>query len=102
MRITTTARHADVPPELRVRARALLERVGKVAARTHDARVIFAAEHGRSAVELQLHTVRGRVLVARAEAPDHRTALDRAAARLRRQLDKATPSRRRARPRRVR
>jgi ribosome-associated translation inhibitor RaiA len=102
MLITTTARHADVPAELRARARALLERVGKVAARSHDGRVIFGANHGRSAVELRLHTVRGRVLVARAEAPDHRTALDRAAARLRRQLDKATPGRRRSHARGVR
>jgi ribosome-associated translation inhibitor RaiA len=96
MRITITARHADVPAELRARARALLARLGRVASRPHDGQVVFGADHGRAAVEVRLHRGRQRVHVARAEGPDHRTALDRAAGRLRRQLDKATPSRRRA------
>lgn len=96
MRITITARHADVPDELRARARTVLARLGKVASRPHDGQVIFGSDHGRAAVELRLHTARSHVHVARAEGPDHRTALDRAAGRLRRQLDKATPSRRRS------
>lgn len=97
MRITITTRRADVPAELRARARTLVERLGKVARRPHDAQVIFGADHGRPAVELRLHRGRNRVHVARAEARDHRTALDRAAARVRRQLDKAAPRRRRPR-----
>ncbi len=88
MRITITARHCEIPDELRARARALLERLGKVAARPHDARVIFAADHRAAAVEIRLHTARGKVHVGKALADDHRTALDRAAQRVRRQLDK--------------
>ena len=88
MRITITARHREIPDELRARARALLERLGKVAARPHDARVIFADDHGEAAVEVRLHTARGKVYVGKALADDHRTALDRAAQRVRRQLDK--------------
>ncbi len=88
MRITITARHCEIPDELRARARALLERLGKVAARPHDARVIFADDHGEAAVEVRLHTARGKVHVGKALAGDHRTALDRAAQRVRRQLDK--------------
>ncbi|HEV8264649.1 MAG TPA: HPF/RaiA family ribosome-associated protein [Gemmatimonadales bacterium] len=96
MRTTITARHCDIPDELRARARTLLERLGKVASRPHDAQVIFADDHGEAAVEVRLHTARGHVHVAKALAGDHRTALDRAAARLRRQLDKkAMPARRR-------
>jgi ribosomal subunit interface protein len=92
MRITVSARHAAVPDELRDRARAVLQRLGRVASRPHDGRVIFDADHGRAAVEVRLHTARHKVHVAHAEGRDHRTALDRAAGRLRRQLDKATPT----------
>ncbi len=96
MLITLTARHCSVPRELRARARALLERVGKLAARPHEGRVLFTLEHGEAGVELRLHRGHQRLHVARAGATDHRTALDRAAARLRRQLDKAGPARRRS------
>lgn len=99
MRITITTRHAAVPAALRARARVVLERLGRVAARPQDARVTFGTEHGRALVELRLHAARGGVRVARADGPDYRTALDRAGARLRRQLDKATPNRRRSRAR---
>ncbi len=88
MRITVTARHRDVSDDLRQRARSLVERLAKLASRAHDARVLFGDDHGVAIVELRLHTVRGRVLVGRAEGLDHRTALDRAVARVRRQLDK--------------
>jgi ribosomal subunit interface protein len=88
MRITITARHCEIPDELRARARTLLERLGKIAARPHDAQVIFADDHAEAAVEVRLHTARGKVHVGKALADDHRTALDRAAQRVRRQLDK--------------
>lgn len=97
MRITITARHCEVSDELRARARALMERLGKVAGRPHDGQVTFEEDHGEPAVELRLHTARGVVHVGSAAGSDHRTALDRAAARVRRQLDKKTaPTRRRA------
>jgi len=89
MRITITARHCDVPSELRDRARHVLDRLSKVAPRPHDAQVIFGADHGTPMVELRLHTARGRVHVGTADGADHRSALDRAAAKVRRQLDKA-------------
>jgi ribosome-associated translation inhibitor RaiA len=88
MRMTITARHCVIPDELRARARALLERLGKVATRPHDGRVIFSDDHGEAAVEVRLHTARGKVHVGKALADDHRTALDLAIARVRRQLDK--------------
>ena len=94
MRITITARHVEIPDELRARARTLLDRLGKVAARPHDAQVVFADDHGEAAVEVRLHTARGKVYVGKALADDHRTALDLAIARVRRQLDKrAVPAR---------
>jgi len=86
MRIAITARHCEIPAELRARARARLDRLGKVAARPHDAQVTFAEDHGEAAVEVRVHTARGQVHIGKALAGDHRTALDRAAARVRRQL----------------
>src|SRR5207248_9334126 len=63
MRITITARHCELPPELRARARALVERLARVAARPPDARVVFVADHGRPAVEVRLTAARGRLTV---------------------------------------
>jgi len=101
MRITVTARHTDVSDELRERARVLVERLAKLTNRAHDAQVLFGDDHGVATVEMRLHTVRAQVLVGRAEGRDHRSALDRVAARVRRQLDKSPakrsgPARRRA------
>ncbi|HYT05823.1 MAG TPA: HPF/RaiA family ribosome-associated protein [Gemmatimonadales bacterium] len=95
MRITITARHCEIPDELRGRARTLLERLTKVASRPHDGQVLFGEDHGTPTVEVRLHTARGAVHVASAGGADHRTALDRAVGKVRRQLDKA-PARRRA------
>lgn len=93
MRITITARRCDIAEDLRLRGRALVERLAKLASRPHDAQVLFGDDHGVATAELRLHTVRGRVLVGRAEGDDHRSALDRAAARVRRQLDKSPAKR---------
>ena len=101
MRVTITARHCEVSDELPQRAREVLGRLEKVAARAHTGRVTFVEEHGEPSVELQVHTVRGQVYVARASGTDHRTALDRAADRMRRQLGRA-PARRRTRQRAAR
>lgn len=95
MRITITARHCEVADELRARARAVLARLERIAPRPHDGQIVFIADHGRPTAEVRLHMARGAVLVATARGGDHRTALDLAAAKLRRQLDK-TPRRRRA------
>src|SRR6266550_2821696 len=93
MRITITARHCEIPDELRARARERLERLARIAPRPHDGRVVFVADHGRPTVEVRLHTGRGAVHVGTARGADHRTALDLAVAKVRRQLDK-DPTRR--------
>jgi len=101
MRITITARHCEIADELRARARTLLERLGRIARRPHDGRVLFDADHGRPTVEVRLHAARGVVRVATARGADHRTALDLAAAKVRRQLDKSSTRRRAAPTRRA-
>jgi ribosome-associated translation inhibitor RaiA len=86
VRITITARHVAVSDELRARARELVLRLTRVAPRLHGAHVTFSEDHGESFVELEIRAARGRVNVARGLGADLRTALDRAAGRLRRQV----------------
>ena len=96
MQVTITSRHEDVPEALRLRAEAVVARLGKLAHRPTRAQVEFDLEHQRHTAELRIHAAQNAVYVASGEAADHRTALDRAAAKLRRQLDKKPAARRRA------
>ncbi len=90
MQTTITARHCEIPDALRERARTILERLGALAHRPVESAVVFDVEGQLATAELRLHVSRGEVLVAHGEADDHRTALDRAEEKLRRQLDKTT------------
>ncbi|HEX9582640.1 MAG TPA: ribosome-associated translation inhibitor RaiA [Gemmatimonadales bacterium] len=94
MQTTITARHrGEVPEDLRALARDILGRLTRVGSRPQRAQVVFDAEHHRKIVEVQVSLPRGQVCVASAEAGDFRTALDRAAAKLRRQLRKSADRR---------
>ncbi len=88
MRTTVTARHCEISDELRNRAEAVVGKVTRLANRPHLAEVIFDTDHGGKVVELKLTLARGQVRIAKAEAADFRTALDRAADKIRNQLDK--------------
>jgi ribosomal subunit interface protein len=88
MRTTVTARHCEIPDELRTRAEALIAKAAKAAHRPQRAEIVFDADHGRKVVEIHLYLVRGQVKVASAEADDFRSALDRALDKVRNQLDK--------------
>ncbi len=88
MRTTVTARHCEIPDELRGRAEALITKVAKAAHRPQRAEIVFDADHGQKVVEIHLYLPRGQVKVATAEADDFRTALDRALDKVRNQLDK--------------
>jgi ribosomal subunit interface protein len=88
MRTTVTARHCDIPEELRSRAETLIAKAAKAAHRPQRAEVVFDADHGQKVVEIHLYLPRGQVKVATAEADDFRSALDRAVDKVRNQLDK--------------
>lgn len=90
MRTTITTRHTEIAPPLRDRATLVMGRLASLGTRATEASVVFGLEAGRSTAELRLHAVGGAVLVAAADGPDHRTALDRAEGKLRRQLIRAT------------
>jgi ribosomal subunit interface protein len=93
MEITVTARHCEIPEALREQAVAVIERVAKAAHRPQRGQVVFDLDHQTKTVELKLKLPRGVTRVATAEGTDFRTALDRAADKLRHQLEK-THSRR--------
>ena len=97
MRVTITARHAEIDDDLRAHAKDLVEKVAKLVRRPHHAQVVFTDDHGEAGVEIEVHVPRGRVHVAKSAAADHRSALDLAIARVKRQLldEKETPRTRR-------
>jgi ribosomal subunit interface protein len=99
MRITITARHTEIDDDLRAHARELVEKVTRLARRPHHAQVTFSEDHGEAEAEIEIHTPRGRVHVAKSSAADLPSALDLAIARVKRQLldEKQKPRPRRAR-----
>lgn len=97
MHTTITVRHCELPAALRARARTVVERLGELAQGPVESAVVFDTDGHRATAELRLHTARGETLVAHADADAHRTALDRAEHKLRRQLERTGPRARRSR-----
>jgi ribosome-associated translation inhibitor RaiA len=75
----------------------VVQRLGNLASRSMESAVVFDSDGLQQTVEIRLHVPRGEVLVARGEGSDHRTALDRAEERLKRQLERVADRPRRAR-----
>ena len=98
MQTTITVRHCVISELLRERALAVSERLAQFAPRPLEAAVVFDADGQQQVVELRLHVARGARFIAKGEGTDHRTALDRAEDKLRRQLEKANGRPRRSRP----
>jgi ribosomal subunit interface protein len=97
MQTTISARHSEVPEALRERAITVMERLGKVTPRPIDMAVVFDADGLEQTAELRLHVASGEILIATGGGPDHRTALDRAEEKLRRQVERTSDRPRKAR-----
>ena len=97
MQTTVTARHCEISDVLRERAITVSERLGAQAPRPIESTVVFDTDGLQQTVEIRLHVARGEVLIAKGDGADHRTALDRAEEKLRRQIERAAD-----RPRRTR
>jgi ribosomal subunit interface protein len=95
MRVTVSVRHCSIADELRQRAEQVVDRLVQRTPFAQDATVVFDAETLSMIAEIRIRLAGGEVLVATGDGDDHRTALDRAEARIRRQLEKPA-----ARPRR--
>ncbi|MDH4043710.1 MAG: HPF/RaiA family ribosome-associated protein [Gemmatimonadota bacterium] len=89
MQTTVTARHCEIPDEVRTRAEEVAEKLAGMAHRPQRMEIVFDDDHQRRVVELKMWLPPGQTLVATAEATDFRTALDRAAEKLRSQLEKS-------------
>ncbi len=89
MQINVTARHCEIDGALDERARAVAERVGAMALRPIDCTVLFDVDGPAQVAELRLRDARGET-IGRGEGENHRTALDRAEERMRRQLQQAS------------
>jgi ribosomal subunit interface protein len=88
MQTTVTARHCEIPEAIRERAITVVERLGNQAPRPIESTVVFDTDGIQQTAEIRLHVARGEILVAKGEGADHRTALDRAEAKLRRQVER--------------
>jgi ribosomal subunit interface protein len=97
MQPTITARHCEISDALRERAITVVERLGNLVTRPMESTVVFNTDGTQQTVEIRLHVPRGEILVARGEGVDHRTALDRAEERLKRQVERVSDRPRRAR-----
>jgi ribosomal subunit interface protein len=86
---TVTARHCEIPDEVRTRAEEVAEKLARMAHRPQRMEIVFDDVHQRRVAELKMWLPRGQALVATAEEGDFRTALDRAAEKLRAQLEKS-------------
>jgi len=92
MKTTVTARHCEITDELRDRALEVMNRFEKLSPHALDGDVVFDVGPEGQSAELRLHVRRGQILVGTGVAGDHRTALDRAEDKLRKQLERATQS----------
>ncbi|MBA3445692.1 MAG: ribosome-associated translation inhibitor RaiA [Gemmatimonadales bacterium] len=99
MQTTVTARHCEISDLLRARAVSVVERLGNLASQAMEMTVVFDTEGQQQTVELRLHLSGGEILIAKGEGVDHRSALDRAEEKLRRQVERASERPRRARSR---
>lgn len=88
MHTTITARHCQIDDSLRQRATEVCDRLARHASRPVDCSVVFDVEKLECKAEIRLHISHGEVFVAVGDAGDHRSALDRAEERLRKQLER--------------
>ena len=85
MQITTTARHCELDPEVRLFAEQRLGRFGRYAGDILEAHLVVTAEKYRHTAEITLR-LRQQELMGREESDDPRMAIDRAADALEEQL----------------
>ena len=97
MQTIVTARHCEISELLQERAGTIADRLGALAMRPISCTVLFDVEGTESLAELRLLDANGETLVSRGEGADHRTALDRAEERLKRQIETVSGRKRRAR-----
>ena len=97
MPVTITARHCELPDLLRERANEVAARLEVRVGRPTEIVLLFDVDAGVPTAEIRLHAAGLDLLMAAGSGDDHRSALDSAEAKVRRQLEK--PGTRRLRKR---
>ncbi|HQR18636.1 MAG TPA: HPF/RaiA family ribosome-associated protein [Gemmatimonadales bacterium] len=97
MPVTITARHCELPDLLRERANEVAARLEVRVGRPTEIALLFDVDAGVPTAEIRLRAAGEDPVMAAGRGDDHRTALDQAEARVRRQLEK--PGTRRLRKR---
>ena len=94
MTTSITARHCEISDELRARASTILSRLGSLVSDPVDGTIVFDVAPTASTAEIRLRGGKGESFNATGEDKDHRSALDRAEEKIRRQLDKTAQAKR--------
>ncbi len=93
MPVTITARHVDLPDPLRERAAEVAGRLEVRSGREAEVAILFDLEAGTPTAEIRFRAKGLDALHAVGTGDDHRSALDRAEEKMRRQLEKPTTRR---------
>lgn len=88
MHTTISVRHTEIPDDLRARAGLVMERLGQLSPHALESTVVFDQEATAHTAEIRLHVRGGVILVGKGDGVDHRSALDRAEEKIRRQLER--------------
>ncbi|MFN0177301.1 MAG: HPF/RaiA family ribosome-associated protein [Gemmatimonadales bacterium] len=92
-----SARHTEIDDAIRLRAEAVMARLAGFAPQAVEGTVIFDVVAAGEWAEIKIHLPGGQTLVATATEIDHRTALDRAESKMRKQIERAATAARRDR-----
>jgi ribosomal subunit interface protein len=98
MQTSISARHCEISDELRARTRDLLARLDGLLAGAVEGTVVFDAHPKGAVAEIRLRGRRG-LFLATGEDQDHRSALDRAVEKIRRQVGRDGSAKRARGPR---
>ncbi len=88
MQTTVTARHVEVTETLKERALVVLRRFARYVRRPLESSVVFDKDGKGAFAEVRLHVAHGEVFVAKSVAKNHKSALDQAESKLRRQIER--------------
>lgn len=86
MDVRITARHCQLSSSLESYIRAKIQKLERFMSRLHDAQLVVATEGSQSVVEITVSWTKGQQFSARAEADSPKAAINRAHAKLEKQL----------------
>ena len=88
MRITITGKHTKITEALREYARKKIEKLEKYFDGIVSCRAVLNVERKRQTIEIELHVVKGGMIIAISESEDLYRSVDTATDKLQRQLKK--------------